>query len=313
MPRCCGGASCSCVIQPGNSVDITGTGSSSDPFVISADVGVAVRDNLVFDLVLTGLGTELTPWTIEAHFAPSAKLNDLPDVVATAPTNGQVLAFDSASQTWKPAAPTSAASGAVSHDTSLAGDGSVGTPLQIQEDPARMLATTPAGLGLSDAGMNSVVRRYADAAARSAAAPAPVANALSILGTVPGQIDYWTGTAWAAAGIFGLNISGEEFYELSGPYTGAQRITFMVRNVETTTDVNGQFDAIAPADLAGKAGVLTASVQPTAPNGPSSITTPFGIMLAPLAGGLRGVAYRVDDGEPLSLSPVACTVIALTY
>lgn len=311
MPRCCGGASCSCVIDNGSHIQIVGTGSPGDPFVITADVALEAKDNTVFDAVVTGLGVTAAPWQIEVKYAASARLNDLPDVNAPAPTNAQVLSWDTATNQWIPRAPTTAAAGAVVHDTSLAGDGSAGTPLQVAEDPARMLATAAGGLGLSDTGMNSVVRHHADTAARTAAAPAPVINSLTMLDSQPGKIDYWDGDSWEPAGVFLLAMVGQELFQQSGPYTGAQRITFVVRNVSEITDSLGAFDAIPAADLAGRAGVITAVAQATGTT--TAVPVPFTVVLVPSGGALKGVAYRLSDGQPLALSPVDCTVLALVY
>lgn len=314
MPRCCGGASCSCVIDNGLHIQVAGSGSPSDPFVIIGDVDLDAVDNQVFDLTLNGIGTVASPWSLEVDFAPTARLDDLPDVNAPAPTNAQVLGWDSATSRWTARAPTTAAAGTVTHDTSLAGDGSAGAPLQANEDPARMLGTTGAGLGLNDAGMNSIVRRFADAPARAAATPAPVQNALTILGSNPGQVDYWdtTAAAWSPTGVFTLLLLSDALVEASGAYTGT-RITFLIQNVDTITADDGTFDAVTPEELAGRAGVLAASVQATAPGGIASVTTPFSVVVAPEAGGIKGIAYRLDDGEPMALSPVTCTVIALVY
>jgi hypothetical protein len=310
MPRCCGGATCSCVIDNGSHIQIVGTGSPGDPFVITADVALEAKDNAVFDVVVTGLGSVAAPWQIEVKYASSAKLNDLPDVNAPAPTNAQVLGWDTSTGQWTPRAPTTAAAGTVTHDTSLAGDGSAGTPLQGNEDPARMLATAAGGLGLSDAGMNSIVRRHADTAARTAATPAPVVNALTMLGSQPGKIDYWDGDSWEPAGVFLLAMTGQEMFQLSGPYTGAQRITYMVRNVSQITDGQGVFDAIPAVDLAGRAGVITAVAQAT---GTGTIPIPFAVILTPSSGAIKGIAYRLSDGQPVALSPINCTVLALVY
>ncbi len=312
MPRCCGGASCSCVIEEGSHIQIGGSGSPGDPFVISGDVGLTVADNTVFDLALTGVGTVAAPWQLSINYASTSKLNDLPDVNAPAPTNAQVLGWDQATGQWTARAPTTAAAGTITHDTSLAGDGSAGAALQVNEDPARMLATTASGLGLSDTGMNSIVRRYADSTARAAATPAPVNNSLSMLASNPGQIDFWNGTAWGPAGVFLLAMIGNEMFQQSGPYTGAERVTFMVRNVDTITDASGIFDAVVATDLAGKAGVISAVAQPTFQD-LASLITPYTVLLVPDSGAIKGVAYRLSDGQPLSLSPVTCTVIALVY
>lgn len=312
MPRCCGGATCSCVIQgSGTHIEVSGSGSPGDPFIIAADVALQAKDNTTFDVAVTGLGTTTVPWEVEVKYASSAKLNDLPDVTAPAPSNGQVLGWDSATSQWTNRAPTTAASGSVQHDTALTGDGSAGSPLGINEDPARMLGTAAGGLGLSDAGMNSIVRRFADSAARNAASPAPALNSVSMLDSAPGKLDYWDGDSWEAAGMFMLAATGQEMYQLSGAYTGTQRLTWMVRNVSQITDTSGVFDAIPAVDLAGRGGVLTAMVQATGVVG--SIPSPFTVMLAPQAGALKGIAYRLVDGQPMPTLSITCTVLALLY
>jgi hypothetical protein len=47
--------------------------------------------------------------------------------------------------------------------------------------------------------MSQAVARFASAAARTAGLPAPILNQLTALDTVPGVIDYWTGSVWAPA------------------------------------------------------------------------------------------------------------------
>jgi hypothetical protein len=203
----------------------------------------------------------------------------------------------------------------VLHDTSLAGDGSAGANLQVAEDPNGFLTTGAGGLGLTDTGKNRLVRRFADSAARNAASPAPALNTISVLDTAAGQLDYWDGDSWEMAGgaFLVTPITGQEMYQMSGPYTGG-RLKVAVRNVTTTTDGNGEFDAITSADLAGQAGIMSAWAQPIAPpGGLSSISTPFVVALAGASGGLRGKAYRVDSGAPMTLSPVTLTVCAYIY
>lgn len=314
MPRCCGGASCSCVIQEGPHIQIAGTGSPADPFVVAGDVDLEVTDNTVFNLTLNGAGTVASPWNLSAAFASTATLNDLPDVTAVGMTNGQVLGWDSGTSQWTPRAPTTAASGSVTHDTSLAGDGSAGTPLQVQEDPAAYLTTRAPGLGVSDAGINQMVRKFADEAARTAASPAPTTNTLSVLGTAPGAIDYYDGSAWkSAGGAFLLGaVSGEEMYQMSGPYAGG-RLTVLVKNVEEVTDADGMFDAIPSTDLAGRAGIMSAMAQPIPTTSLLAVPTPFMVMLAGEGGALRGRAFRVDDGTPLPLTTINLSLTAFVY
>src|SRR5262245_24935935 len=131
MPGCCQGATCACVIKTGGNSTVTGSGTANDPFVITSTVELNVVDNATFDLTLVGDGSDTAPYVLSVNYAATAKLDHLPDVDAPNPTNGQVLAWNNSLQKWAPAAPTTAASGSVTHDNSLTGDGSAGTPLAV--------------------------------------------------------------------------------------------------------------------------------------------------------------------------------------
>lgn len=312
MPRCCGGASCACSIQAGPHVLVDGTGGPGDPFVITGDVDLAVSDTSTVDLTLNGAGTEAVPWALSGKFSTTSKLNDLGDV-NVAPTNGQVLAWNTSLSEWRAVPPTTAAAGSVTTDGSLTGDGSAGSPLQVREDPARLLATASGGLGLSDTGINATVRHFADDAARTGASPVPALNTLSTLDTNPGELDYWTGSGWAAAGTFLLSLDGDELYQMSGAYTGNTRVTLMVRNFITSTDDLGVFDVIPASDLAGRAGVLVAQVTPSTGGLDLGSGVPWVPVLAGADGALQATAYRLDDGTPMPSSPVAGSVQALLY
>src|SRR4029077_19325773 len=112
MPRCCGGSTCACAIQAGPHISIVGTGGPGDPFVVTGDVGVAITDTSTIDLHLSGAGTAASPWMISGDFATASKLNDLGDV-NVAPTNGQVLAWNTSTSEWRAVNPTTAAAGSV--------------------------------------------------------------------------------------------------------------------------------------------------------------------------------------------------------
>lgn len=306
VPRKCCGPECSCLIVGGAHIAVDGSGSSQDPYVISGDFDFEADDNITFDLTLTGVGSTADPYVLTVDYAATAKLAQLPDVSDAAPTNGQVLAWNTSTGLWTPVAPTTAAAGSVSHDTSLSGDGSAGSPLQVAEDPNRLLATSAPGLGLSDLGMNSVIRHFTNATARNSASPAPILNALSMLDTAPGRIDYWNGTEWLEY-ITSINVEqiGTEFLALSGSYAGigAKAIT---KNLADTTDAGGGITILSSADLAGYAGVLSVQVQPTGANAWEAVLSPSG-------GQVLATAYRIDNGAIYPSQALSGLVTAVVY
>lgn len=307
MARCCGAGSCNCLVQAtGAHTTVTGSGTATDPYLINAIVGLSVLDTTTFDLTLTGAGTVASPWVLSTGYAATAKLNQIPDVNAPTPTNTQVLGWDSATSKWTPRAPTTAASGSVTHDTSMSGDGSGGLPLQINEDAAGFLVTAAGGLGLSVSGKNRLVMHYATSGTRTSLAPSPELNTLSVLDSVPGRIDYWTGTVWSEYGQFTPDYTGGQMFALSGSYVSTLKLSLMVRQISATTDSSGFFDVLSAADLTGKAGVLGAWFQPTS-------STVYQAILTNNITKVSGVAYRLSDGVVHASQPVAGVVMALIY
>lgn len=308
MARCCGSVgTCACKVEGGRGVTITGTGTAQDPFVIASDRALDVEDTPTFNLVLTGNGTLQSPWLLHVEYAPTAQLTDLPDVDAPAPTNGQVLTWDEGLAQWVPAAAVTAPPGAVTTDTSLDGDGSVDAPLGVVADDARYLIVTADGVGLTDTGINRLVRPYADAASRAADPIAPLPNAISILDNVPGRLDYWNEetSEWRpiSNGI-GLDVTGE-FLQLSGPYN-AGPVTTRLEQISATTDANGEFEVLSAADLSTYAGVLTVHLQPVG-------TVPWIPLVRAEADRVVGKAYRLDDGTPYVGFILNATLTAMLY
>jgi hypothetical protein len=314
MPNCCGGSSCACKLAAGNGITITGSGSVQDPFLIVASNTLAPVDNTTFDVSLTPvvLPNGSTEYRIEVKYAPTAKLDDLPDVTAPTPTNGQVLGWDSATSRWTPRAPTTAAAGAVLHDTSLSGDGSAGTPLQVLENPARGLSTVTAGLGLTDTTMRQLVRSFVNSTARSTMDPAPALNELTMLDSNPGNIDYWDGAAWKP---IQNNMVGQllsvEFLRMSGGWNGVSQLTHVMKNIATSTDTTGLFEVLSVADLTGRAGVLTVQFTPGGLD--PTTATPWMAMLFATTNSVNGMAWSGVDGTALASLPVGGVVDAWVY
>jgi hypothetical protein len=306
MARCCGGGSCSCNIEGGLNITVTGIGSLQDPFVIGTDLSFGALDTDSFNVTITGSGTVASPWLVQVDYAATATLNDIPDVDADAPTNGQVLSWNTATSTWQPANPTTAASGSVSHDTSLNGSGSVGSPLAVVPHAARYLATTASGVGITDTGINQMVRRFVDSTARAAASPAPVLNSLSMLDTVPGRVDYWNGSAWVPQeDDVDMDGAGQELLALSGSYANGSLLQ-IVRKFSGVTDTDGMLTIISSALLSGHAGILYANVEVLGVVGYTPILTPGTNYLAI-------TARRLDDGALLTNQAIQGQVVASVY
>jgi hypothetical protein len=147
----CTQSGCECSVRAGAGIIVTGTGSASNPFVISSDsvvdslsvmdtpsldlnmtngvISGAVRlgtllrvaDTANLDLTLTGAGTDASPFIL------SGALKGL-DVVSGSP--GQVMTKQS-DGTWRAAAAISAPVGAISTAAGASGDGSAGNPIRL--------------------------------------------------------------------------------------------------------------------------------------------------------------------------------------
>lgn len=304
---CCGRGGCSCAVQGGDKIQVTGIGVSADPFIISADFDFQVVDNSTFNLTLTGAGTEASPYALQVAFAATAKVADFPDVSDTPPSNGQVLAYNTSTGLWTPSAPTTAASGSVTHDTSLTGDGSVGSPLAAAHATGRFTQTAT-GIGLTDDGINNQVRRFANAAARSAAVPAPALNTISALDSAPGLYDRWNGSAWVPAEALPVVIGGA-LLALSGTYSGG-RVVRVVKQFSGTTDLGGNVQLLAGSDFVTPqgtaAGVLSAIVEPTG-------AVRFDHMVSAQPGFLRMTAYQPASSDVMASQAITATVVALYY
>jgi hypothetical protein len=308
MPSgCCHGSTCSCVISATGRISVDGSGQPNDPFVLDMEADFASVSNISFNTIADGSGTAADPWTIETQYASSSKLDHIPDVNAPTPANGQVLSWDTATARWIPRAPTTAPTGAVLHNTSLSGDGSAGNPLAVVPSTARLIGSFPAGIGLSDDGMSSVVQHFTDDADRTATLPTPTINTLSMLDSEPGILNYWTGTVWSLLPNQTTWVaSGGELLQLSGGYTDGLSATVMIVQISTTTDTNGVFDVLTTLDLTGMSGVLAVNLQETGSLGWKAVVYPE-------SNRIQAKAFWLTDGSPMSGSPVTATVQAILY
>lgn len=137
MPDC-GGTSCSCAIEVGPGLEITGTGSLSSPFVVTLagtiQDSLVVEDSPTMDLVLAGSGRPTDPYRLGA--IPKIKVQDLIDVIDPegAPSAGDTIVYvTSGVETprfeFRPPPPNPA--GAVNVGVGITGDGTLGTPIKV--------------------------------------------------------------------------------------------------------------------------------------------------------------------------------------
>lgn len=306
---CCGGTSgCGCQIIGHGALEVSGSGQPSDPFILDVEVDFESSYNKTFTTLIQGDGSEATPYTPVVTFSDTAQLDDIPDVLAPNPSNGQVLAWNAAQGKWVAQAPTTAPAGAVLHDTSLNGDGSAGAPLNVLNHPSRLLGTFPEGIGLTNLGMASVTQHFSDDAARAAAIPAPFLNQMTMLDTEPGIIYYWTGAAWSVLpNQTAWEVPNGAMLQLSGPYSDGLPVTIMVRQIDTTTDASGNFDIFGTTELAGRSGVLTAQITERGTG------TPWQAMVNASANKIVGTAYRMSDGSVMAGTPITASAQAILY
>lgn len=101
--NCAAGGGCSCSVQEGDYIRVTGSGEASNPYVIEAlrqpiDGQLAVTDTATLNLTLTGEGLVGEPYTISGEVlgapgGPTA-LSDLSDVDTTGAMAGDSLIYD---------------------------------------------------------------------------------------------------------------------------------------------------------------------------------------------------------------------------
>ena len=136
MARCsCSGSTtgCSCRLTPGDGILIAGSGTASDPFVITsennsfASAFVAV-DTPTVDLNLVGSGTASDPFVLSANSSIGmTQLKDWDD--PSGPAVGDVPVFNGSK--WEAAPPPTVPPGFVNANTGITGDGTLATPLKV--------------------------------------------------------------------------------------------------------------------------------------------------------------------------------------
>lgn len=147
---------CTCILQSGENTVIYGSGSVADPYVVetvpTATDAIEVLDTPSVDMTMTGGGTQSDPYVISAAVAAGSVAGGSTATIQvtvtgsnpalitailrnvenwTGGSTGHVLTKQ-ANGNWAPAPGVTAAPGAVVVGEGLVGDGSVGNPLKVR-------------------------------------------------------------------------------------------------------------------------------------------------------------------------------------
>lgn len=121
------------IVRPGTGIDVSGSGSADDPYIITTTIldfseSLSVRDTSTVDMQLLGSGNPDDPFILSANAA--IKMQDIADIVDPAgPNAGDVPVF--LTDHWEFAPPPANPAGSVNVGTGLTGSGAAATPLQV--------------------------------------------------------------------------------------------------------------------------------------------------------------------------------------
>lgn len=143
MPSC--DDRCSCNIQAGPGIIVTGSGTLSNPYVVTSGLDLSqalrVNDTTTVNLTLTGSGTNTDPFTLRAD--ATMALTQLSDVVdAAGPAVGDVPVWigTGTAAHWEFRPPPANPAGSVNVGSGITGDGTVGAPISVD-----VIGTTAGG------------------------------------------------------------------------------------------------------------------------------------------------------------------------
>lgn len=196
MAKCgCGGSGCDCKIVGGGGVTVTGAGTPTNPYIITSGSSTfQIIDTATLNLTLLGSGTTGDPYTLSGDMAPIS-MASLSNVAVTAPTNGQVLIWNSTTQKWTPGPAATATPGLITVGSGLSGDGSSGNALNFKPLAGGRLVNTASGADVSTDTYNRLNNSFSNTAARTAAIPSP-GSGMSAFMVDTGTPVMYDGSAW---------------------------------------------------------------------------------------------------------------------
>lgn len=131
MPRCdCAGSTCQCLIQAGQGIQISGSGNTNNPYVITSTATIAgslrVQDTRTVDLTAIGAGTPVDPFILSAD--ARIAMEDITNVTGAPPLLGDTLSWNGTA--WEMAPPPVVPAGSTNVGAGLIGTGAVDNPIR---------------------------------------------------------------------------------------------------------------------------------------------------------------------------------------
>jgi hypothetical protein len=290
MASCCR-TTCSCVINAGSRVTITGNGSATSPYVINADqTMVTVTDTPSVDMTISGSGTAASPYNISS----AVKLDSTPPGGGTnlIQSNAEGLYLECAQvRTCFSAgngAAYNAATGVITarlsanpgNTTTFGSDGGIYTPttgqVTVADTPTVDMTLTGAGTAASPYVVSSAVKLEPTPPGGGSNLIKSDANGLYLecaqvrtcFSTGPGA------TYDPATGVIGARLSTAAGNGMSfGPDGGLYSTASAGGTVVTAGDTNTVDNTVTGAGTAASPYVVTSAVklEPTPPGGGSNL------------------------------------------
>lgn len=157
MSQCC--AQEKTLLREGSGVDVSGSGTPTDPYIITAEVQtlsgiLRVVDTDTIDHRLTGSGTTSDPFELKSY--ATLKVTNLADVQDPqgVPSAGESLVWvgTSAAGHWEYGTLPPAPAGAVNVTTGLSGVGSSASPIGVRLSSAATMGTSDLAIGVDGDG-----------------------------------------------------------------------------------------------------------------------------------------------------------------
>lgn len=137
MAKCCSQDVCSCLIHSGDGITVTGSGSPTDPYVVTANFpdfsqSLTVTDTNTLNLSLRGSGTPQDPFALQGDVVMAlVDLSDVQDIGGPAAGDVPLWVGSTATGHFEFGPPPANPAGSVNVSVGLSGTGAAATPIEV--------------------------------------------------------------------------------------------------------------------------------------------------------------------------------------